>query len=411
MFRRLRQSGSLRVLAVSIAVWTFASAAIAGAASAASFDPATFDLNLRDVASGFARPVFLADPGDGSGRLFVVEQGGTIHILRGLTGNGGAVTVDPEPFLDLRGQIATADNEQGLLGLAFSPNFANDGELYVGYTALPGSEGGAGNNTVARFHIAAGNPNQVDPASEEILISVVDPFGNHNGGNVMFGPDGYLYAGLGDGGAGGDPFGNGQNPHALLGSLLRLDVTNHSDDVPYTIPPDNPFADGVNGAPEVWAYGLRNPWRFSFDRASGDVYIGDVGQNRIEEIDMLPDGSKGGANFGWNVMEGTSCYAVEGCDPSLFVPPVAEYTHEFGCSVTGGYVYRGDSIPALDGVYLFGDYCTGLIWGLGRDADGAWRMSEPIETGLNISSFAEDANGTLYAIDLGGGIYRIEPGE
>ncbi len=401
--RSLRRLAAVCGIAAALALPAFAAPALAGQATPAAFDPLAFSVTLEPVAEGFERPVFLADPGDGSGRRFVVEQGGVIRILR-----DGAV--EPEPFLDVRELVNTANNEQGLLGLAFDPRFAENGEFYVAYTAIDSATGeGVGDNTLARYRVSADDPDRADPASAEILLAIPDPFGNHNGGMIAFGPDGYLYLGTGDGGAGGDPLNNGQNPNALLGKMLRLDVSGRTEGEPYAIPADNPFVGG-GGAPEIWTTGLRNPWRFSFDRETGDLWIADVGQNWIEEVNVLPAGSSGGANLGWNVMEGTACFAVEDCDPSPFIGPVAEYTHEFGCSVTGGYVYRGGAAPSLGGVYLFADYCTGLLWGLGQDASGERVLSEPIETGLNVSSFAEDSEGNVYVIDLNGSIFRVGGG-
>ena len=368
------------------------------AAETPPFDPAAFSVGLELMVKGLDQPVFMVDPADGSGRWFVVEQPGLIRIAR----DG---IVEPEPFLDLTGVVNARGSEQGLLSMALHPDFAENGQFFVGYTANEGD--GAGDNTIARLTVSPDNPDQADPASLEVLLAIPDPYQNHNGGLVMFGPDGYLYAGFGDGGSGGDPENNGQNPHALLGSILRLDVDQASGEMPYGIPADNPFADGVEGAPEVWAYGLRNPWRFSFDRETGDLYIADVGQNQIEEINFQPADSPGGENYGWNVMEGSACYLDPQCDAEQFVAPVAEYQHDKGCSVTGGYVYRGEEIPALRGVYLFADYCTGLLWGLGRDASGAWSLSAPVETGLRIASFGENSEGELFVLDLGGAIYGI----
>jgi glucose/arabinose dehydrogenase len=398
----VRSIASVGILAAALLLPSFATQAAAQeaatpAAATPAFDPARFAASLETVAEGLDRPVFVADPGDDSGRLFVVEQSGTIRIMH-------EGEVDPEPFLDISGLIATGNSEQGLLGLAFDPSYEENGEFYVAYTANQGE--GSGDNTLARYRVAADDPDRADPDSAEVLLAIPDPFPNHNGGMLAFGPDGHLYVATGDGGAGGDPLGNGQNPDALLGKILRLEVSNRAEGDPYAIPEDNPFVDG-GGAPEVWAWGLRNPWRFSFDRETGDLWIADVGQNWIEEVSMLPAGEPGGANLGWNVLEGTACFADDECDPSPFVAPVAEYTHEQGCSVTGGYVYRGEAFPTLRGTYLFADYCTGLLWGLGLDANGEWALSEPIETGRNISSFSEDAAGGLYLIDLNGTVFRV----
>jgi len=341
------------------------------------------------VLNGLERPIAIAEPGDGSGRLFIAEQPGVIRIYQ-----GGALL--PEPFLDIRPRVGSRGNEQGLLGLAFHPAYAQNGLFYVNYTDLNGD------SVIARFSVSGNDANRADAGTELQLMNISQPYANHNGGSVVFGPDGYLYLGLGDGGSGGDPQGNAQSLNTLLGKILRIDVDNGN---PYAIPPGNQFSGG--GAAEIWAYGLRNPWRFSFDRLTGDVYIADVGQNAWEEVNFLPAGSPAGANFGWVIREGTHPY--EGTAPvgMELIDPVAEYDHGQGCSVTGGFVYRGGALPAWQGVYLYGDYCTGVIWGLARTPDGAWLNRVLFETGLNISSFGEDAAGELYLTDLNGGVYRL----
>jgi len=341
------------------------------------------------VLNGLERPIAIVEPGDGSGSLFIAEQPGVIRIYQ-----GGALL--PEPFLDIRPRVGSRGNEQGLLGLAFHPAYAQNGLFYVNYTDR------IGDTVIARFSVSGNDANRADAGTEMQLMNVSQPYPNHNGGSVVFGPDGYLYLGLGDGGSGGDPQGNAQSLKTLLGKILRIDVDNGT---PYAIPPGNIFSDG--GAAEIWAYGLRNPWRFSFDRLTGDVYIADVGQNAWEEVNFLPAGSPAGANFGWVIREGTHPY--EGTAPAgiELIDPVAEYGHGQGCSVTGGFVYRGEALPAWRGVYLYGDYCTGLIWGLARTPDGAWLNRVLFETGLNISSFGEDAAGELYLTDLNGGVYRL----
>ncbi len=366
------------------------------------FDPVDFGVGLEAVAGGFERPVHVAEPGDGSGRLFVVEQAGRIRIVR-----DGEVL--PEPFLDIVEIVESGGNEQGLLSVAFHPDYADNGLFYVGFTArtTDDEDDSVGDNTVARYRVSADDPDRADPDSREVLLAVDDPYPNHNGGLVLFGPDGYLYAGLGDGGSGGDPEGNGQNTDTLLGSILRLDVDGAADGEPYAIPADNPFADGDGGAPEVWTYGLRNPWRFSFDRATGDLYVADVGQNQYEEIDFVPAADAGGTNFGWNITEGAHCFRADSCDTDGLVLPIAEYGRDLGSSVTGGYVYRGEDGDVLRGVYLYADFGSGRLWGLGRDADGAWASSEPIDTGLNVSSFGEDAAGELYLTAFDGTLYRV----
>lgn len=350
-------------------------------------DPDRYRWNL--VADGFRNPVGLANADDGSGRLFVLEQAGIIRVMAG----GEALR---EPFLDISAQVGCC-GERGLLGLAFHPEYERNGFFYINYTDLNGD------TVIARFTISA-DPNRADPQSETRLLFVPQPYPNHNGGEVTFGPDGYLYLGLGDGGSAGDPQGHGQNPGALLGKILRLDVDGGE---PYAIPPDNPFAEG-GGAPEVWAYGLRNPWRFSFDEPSGDLYIADVGQNAWEEIDFLPAGSPAGANFGWNYREGSHPFEGQPPEGLELIDPVAEYDHSLGCSVTGGFVYRGESLPAWQGVYLYGDYCSGLLWGLLRGEDGAWQERLLYETGARLSSFGEDERGEIYFSDYAGSIYRLE---
>jgi glucose/arabinose dehydrogenase len=274
----------------------------------------------------------------------------------------------------------------GLLGLALHPNFAQNGFFYVNYT------GASGDTFISRF-TASGD--SADPNSEEVLVRVPQPYPNHNGGTLNFGPDGYLYIGLGDGGSGGDPHGNGQSLGTLLGKILRIDVDSAQ---PYAVPTDNPFGN------EIWAYGLRNPWRMSFDTATGDLYIGDVGQGDWEEIDFIPAGSPGGQNFGWDHREGT--HQFEGGGPAEMIDPIAEYSHsESGCSVTGGYVYRG-VMTEWNGVYLYGDYCTGLVWGLIRSGEG-WQNQLLFETDFNITSFGQDEHGEVYIITDGGGIYIL----
>ncbi|MFN8592952.1 MAG: PQQ-dependent sugar dehydrogenase [Thermomicrobiales bacterium] len=360
----------------------------------APFSPETFAVSLEPVATGLDQPVYVIGAPDDTDRLFVVERPGRIRLVeKGL--------ILPEPFLDITSLVQSGGSEQGLLSMAFAADFESSGEFYVFYTAR--SDEGVGDNTVARFQISRDEPRLADAKSGTVILAVPDSRVNHNGGQLQIGPDGLLYIGLGDGGGAGDPDGNGQNPMTLLGSLLRIRPEGNS----YSIPSDNPFADGESGAPEVWVWGVRNPWRFSFDRDNGDVWIGDVGQGQFEEIDWLPFADAGGANLGWNVMEGKRCYREATCDGDGLTLPIADYAHDLGCSVVGGYVYRGEREPVLGGVYLFADFCSGRIWGLGRDATGDWVISEPVETGLNISSFGEDAGGEMYAVDLGGGLYRV----
>lgn len=327
--------------------------------------------------SGLQRPVDLQ--ADGSGRLFVIEKVGRIRTIQ----NGQLLLT---PFLDITDRVNNSGNEMGLLGLAFHPAYSQNGFLYVNYT------GRGGNTFISRFNASGDN---ADPNSEKILLTVDQPFPNHNGGVLAFGPDGYLYAGLGDGGLGGDPFGNAQSLSTLLGKILRIDINNGD---PYAVPADNPFGN------EIWAYGLRNPWRMSFDSMTGDLYIADVGQGTWEEIDYLPAGSPGGTNFGWDFREGAHDY--EGTAPSGLVDPVAEYSHaEGGCSVTGGYVYRG-AMTEWNGIYLYGDYCTGFIWGLIRSNDG-WQKQLLFDVDVTITSFGQDEAGEIYLLSDSGGIYRL----
>jgi glucose/arabinose dehydrogenase len=349
----------------------------------------------RLFVSGFRRPVDLAGPKDFPGKLFVLEQAGLIRVIQ-----DGVLL--PEPFLDIRDRIGSGGNEQGLLGVAFHPQFKNNGYFYVNYTDKQG------NTVIARFSaIQDSNLNlKADPASESILLQVDQPHANHNGGQLVFGPDGYLWIGLGDGGGQGDPNGNGQSSQTLLGKILRIDVDHGS---PYVIPPDNPYAKG-GGLPEIWAIGLRNPWRFSFDRITGDLFIGDVGQDSWEEIDHLPAGyGSEPVNFGWNRREGTHPYTDQvNADTTGLTDPIFDYGHNSGCSVTGGFVYRGKDLPGFQGVYLFGDYCSGSVWGAVPKGQVSWDTRILFSTGYQIASFGEDQNGEIYLLDLNGSIYRLE---
>jgi glucose/arabinose dehydrogenase len=357
------------------------------------FPPA---IGLESVFSGFEAPVYLAhagEQGDGASRLFVVEKAGRIRLIK-------AGTVQPQPFLDISERVGSQGSEQGLLSVAFPPDYAGSGDLYVDYTDQQG------NTVVARYQLLAGNPDQADPNSEQKILQIEQPAANHNGGQLQFGPDGYLYVGMGDGGAAGDPWGNAQKPGALLGKLLRINVT---DATTYTVPASNPLLGQSGARPEIWALGLRNPWRFSFDQGTGDLYIADVGQNTYEEIDFQPANSPGGQNYGWNIMEGEHCFQPQtGCDTGGLVLPVTEYDHGQGCSVTGGYVYRGTRYPELSGTYFFGDYCSGNIWGLRHSETGEWQMALLLTTNLNISSFGVDSAGEIYVVGYREGtIYRL----
>ena len=342
---------------------------------------------LQQIADGFDRPLHITHAGDGSGRLFVVEKVGRIRIVR-----DGRVL--PEPFLDITDRVGSRANEQGLLSVAFHPRYRENGWLFVNYTDNDGD------TVVSRFE-ATGD--RADPVSEQVVLTIGQPFANHNGGLIIFGPDGMLYIGMGDGGGAGDPLGAGQDRSTLLGKILRINV----EDLPYTIPPDNPWADGVDGRQENWVIGVRNPWRFSFDRATGDLFIADVGQNRLEEVHLLRAGRIAGANLGWNVMEGDECFRRNDCNRDAFNLPIDVYPHSLGCSVTGGHVYRGAAFPALQGVYVFGDFCSGRIWGL-RPSGAEWERVELLQSGLQIASFGEDEAGELYVAGYNNGVlYRI----
>ncbi len=346
-------------------------------------------LTLEPVVSGLFRPLGITHAGDGSGRLFIAEQGGRIRIWKG-------GQLQATPFLDLT-SLVTCCSERGLLALAFHPDYAANGYFYVGYTDL------GGDTVIARYSVSANNPNVADPASALRILEVAQPAANHNNDHLAFGPDGYLYLGMGDGGGGSSA--RGQDLTSLLGKVLRIDPD--GDDFPadpnrnYAIPPGNPFV-GVAGArDEIWAYGLRNPWRFSFDRLLGDLWLGDVGQATLEEIDHQAAASAGGENYGWAIMEGTSCFdPPTNCNDGSLTLPVLEYDHGFGCSVTGGYRYRGDREPGLRGVYLYGDFCAGTIWGTVPRCDGVWESRELLDSGLGISSFGEDESGEVYVADL-----------
>jgi glucose/arabinose dehydrogenase len=356
--------------------------------------PSATAVRLEPFVVAPAAITYLTHAGDGSGRLFLVEKAGRIHLIA----DG---RIRPTPFLDIRNRVEADASEQGLLSVAFPPDYAATGAFYVNYTAK-----GGGDTVVARYRRSA-DPDRADPASEQVLLRIPQPAANHNGGQLQFGPDGYLYIGMGDGGAAGDPWDNAENLQVLLGKLLRIDVRPQAGTaLPYAVPPDNPFLG--EGADEIWAYGLRNPWRFSFDRLTGDLYIADVGQNRWEEVHVVPAGSPGGRHFGWDTLEGSHCFEPpQGCDPVGKEMPVFEYDHGQGCSITGGYVYRGRRYPALHGMYLFGDFCSGRLWGLWRQAEGRWQTRLLLVTDLNIASFGEDEAGELYVLDLDGGVYRV----
>lgn len=340
--------------------------------------------------AGFSRPIEITHAGDGNQRLFIVEQNGRIRIIK----NQALVE---KSFLDISSRVSCC-GERGLLGLAFPPNYANKGDFYVNYT------NSGGDTVVARYHVTT-DPDVADPNSEEILMTIAQPFANHNGGHLAFGPDGYLYIGTGDGGSGGDPHNNGQSLNTLLGKILRIDV--ESGIKPYAIPATNPFASSTASRGEIWAFGLRNPWKFSFDRQTGNLYIGDVGQNAYEEISFQPASSPGGENYGWKIMEGTHCYNANSCNQSGLTLPVVEYDHSQGCSVTGGVVYRGQRFPRLNGTYFYGDYCSGRIWGLTLSPSPQQNV-QLFDAPYPISTFGEDEAGEVYLTDYeAGAIYQI----
>ncbi len=349
-------------------------------------------VNLRPVVEGLVNPVVVAHAGDGSGRLFIVQQGGEILVFDG-------VQLLSTPFLDLSSSVSSG-SEQGLLGLAFHPNYETNGFFFVNYTDL------AGDTHIVRFTVSA-DPNVANPASAAPILFVDQPFANHNGGQLAFGPDGKLWIGLGDGGSAGDPGNRAQSGNTLLGKILRIDV---DQGLPYTIPADNPFLADALVRDEIWAIGLRNPWRFSFDRLLGDLLIADVGQNNWEEVNFEPATSRGGRNYGWRRMEGNHCFnPTSNCNDGTLVLPVLEYSHAAGdCSITGGYRYRGTEMPEHFGKYFYGDFCSGRIWGgVENPETGSWAATDLLDSDISISTFGEDEAGELYVADLGGTVYRI----
>ena len=349
----------------------------------------TIELVLTPVATGLSQPLYLTAPA-GDGRLFMVEKTGGIRIVK-----DGALL--PAPFLDLSGAVSTG-SEQGLLSMAFHPDYGSNGFFYVDYTDVDG------NTHVTRYSVSANDADVADPASAKTILTVEQPFANHNGGLLLFGPDGKLYVGLGDGGSGGDPLGNGQNLETLLGKILRIDVDAGD---PYAIPPDNPFVGRAGARGEIWAYGLRNPWRFAFDAKSDRLYIADVGQAAWEEVNVVP-ADEGGRNFGWSTMEGAHCYGASSCDESGLTLPVLEYGHDDGCSITGGYVYRGTLAPDVLGRYFYSDFCAGFLRSFTFDGTTA---STPTTWNVgdigNVQSFGEDAAGELYVLSTNGTAYRV----
>jgi len=342
-------------------------------------------IEIENVTGGLSLPVSIKNAGDGSGNIFIVEQGGRILIFDG-------AQLPPGLFLDISTLVSNG-GEQGLLDVAFHPDYANNGFFFIHYTDKQGD------TVVARYSRSAADPLVADPASAVPTLAISQPFTNHNGGQMQFGPDGFLYIALGDGGS---PV-PAQDLNQLLGKILRIDVDNG---LPYTIPADNPFVGIPNTRPEIWAYGLRNPWRMSFDRATGDLLIADVGQSRFEEVNFQPAASTGGENYGWPLMEGNSCFQpANNCNDGSLTLPVLEYTHAEGnCSITGGYRYRGSAFPQLNGVYFHGDVCSGRIWGGGTDFNGNWDSRTLLDTTNFITTFGEDENGEVYLAAHGAGV-------
>lgn len=348
------------------------------------------EIALKPIASGLDQPTSIVNAGDA--RLFITQQTGRIVIYDG-------TRILPQPFLDVSSLISCCE-ERGLLSVALHPHYRDNGLFFIDYTNTQG------NTVIARYSVSS-DPNRANAASAQILLTIQQPFANHNGGQLQFGPDGYLYIGMGDGGSGGDPGNRAQSLNTLLGKLLRIDVDNTTT---YRVPPSNPFVSRAGALPEIWAYGFRNPWRFSFDRETGDLWIGDVGQNTYEEVDLQPVTSIGGENYGWRLMEGFHCFTPStNCNDGTLTLPIAEYSHaDSSCSITGGYRYRGTQSPRLLGVYFYGDFCTGKIWGVSQNANGTFTSRLLIDTALMITTFGEDANGELYVDDYGTGvIYAI----
>lgn len=406
---RLQSSGlfsdSRQWLATGV-LTVLATATLLGASRAGEAQ-ATDAVVLQEVAAGFNQPVYLTHAGDGSGRLFVVEKAGRVKIIE-------AGSVREEPFLDITDRVSS-NGEAGLLSIAFPPEYADTGYFLVYYNhrdknLVQPEAGDQGINdgfdtVVARFRVTA-DPNLADPGSEERILLRNQPYTNHNGGLIVFGPDGALYIGLGDGGSSGDPLGAGQDLSTWLGKILRIQVGPTGT---YHLPPDNPFVGQEDAQPEIWDWGLRNPWRFSFDRQSGDLWIGDVGQNQQEEIHLHPAGEPGGLNFGWNCYEGELPYRLtERCTAS-YQPPVLVYPREEGRSVTGGYVYRGSRFPSLSGRYFFADYVQGRLWSIQRSGDSGWTPKRlELDSTEGIVSLGEDEAGELYLLGFGSGtVYQI----
>lgn len=350
-------------------------------------------IQLEKIIGGLRRPTYVTHAGDE--RLFAAQKEGLIHVI-----SEGQIL--PDPLLDISDRMATDGSERGLLGMAFHPNFAENGYFYVVYTNLEG------NTHISRFESGTENPNIADPDSEQIILHIEQPYGNHNGGQLLFGPDGYFYIGLGDGGAVSDPFDNAQDVGTLLGNILRIDVDNVDGDELYSIPRDNPFVRRFRARGEVWMYGLRNPFVFNFDRLTGDLFITDVGQDGSEEINFVPAGVEPGLSFGWPILEGSYCYQADTCESDGHHLPIFEYQHDEGCAIIGGHVYRGQRYPELAGNYFFADFCFGKIWALRQLPDGTWQRTLLHQADEQISGLTETADGELIAVFYKTGeLYRI----
>lgn len=364
--------------------------------------PPLTSVHLLPIANGLDHPVSVTNAGDE--RLFVIEQAGLIRII-----NQGEL--EPEPFLDIRNLVRYEGknwDEQGFLGLVFHPEYTNPahvgyGRFFVNYTDTNG------NTMLTRYQVSTEDPNRADPLSATTILTITQPYERHNAGQLQFGPDGYLYMSVGDGGSFGDPDNHAQSPNDLLGTILRLDV-DHSGERPYTIPPDNPFVNDSERRDEIWAYGFRNPWRFSFDALTGDLFIADVGQDTWEELDWQAASSHGGENYGWHIMEGPVCYNGSPCDKKGLIPPIYYYNHSQGCAVVGGQVYRGSLYPQMQGLYLFTDFCQGEIWALQQNAVGKWQKKALYRENIYISSFGVDSHGEIYVVDnTFGTVFQIQP--
>ena len=370
---------------------------LAAAQQPSSLPPQSLEVAFPHLS--FERMTGLVHANDGTGRLWVLTQAGQVMVFP-----NDRDTTTSSVFLDIRDKASRQGNEEGLLGLAFDPGYADNGHFYVYYSAA-----GPRRSVVSRFSASSTDPNQADPSSELVLLEVDQPFSNHNGGAILFGPDGYLYIALGDGGSAGDPLGHGQNTATLLGSILRIDVANATAQEPYRIPPGNPFA-GVTGArEEIWAYGLRNPWRIAFDPATGELWAADVGQNQYEEINVIEKG----LNYGWNVMEGGHCFIepAHDCNQTGLEFPVFEYSHQEGCSITGGQVYKGDRISELRDAYVYADFCSGRIWGLRYNGAIVTEQALLVDSSARISAIETDQSGNLLFLAFDGRIYQFTASE